>query len=93
MVLEPVGGSPPIQLRRRLSIDVPQTLPVPLEQPRAQAGAGAPGHPGTAGAPAGVDPDLVVDDPGLPVLDRGGGAGEQMTVVDGLEVDDLEAQN
>ncbi len=80
-----------MQVQRRLSVDAPATFPVTFEQSPARPGARASGHASAAGAPADVDPDLVVDDPGLPVLDRGRGAGEQVTVVVGLEVDDLEA--
>src|SRR3712207_3839364 len=80
-----------VQVGSRLSVDAPATFPIPLEQSPARPGGGASGHASAAGAPADVDPDLVVDDPGLSVLDRGRGADDQMTVVVGREVDDLEA--
>src|SRR4051812_25757092 len=71
---------------------MPSTSTVGLEKYGARPGAGTPGDSCAAGAPGRVDVDLVVDDPGASVLDGGRTACDQVTIVGGLEQDDLEAR-
>ncbi len=79
-----------IQVGSDLAIELPAAETVGLELNLTDTRRRSPGDPRASRSPVLVQPDRVVNHPGLAVLDSGGTSIDVIAMADGLEVDNLE---